>query len=442
MLKGEEELIEFLSRTEVSFDGLNFSMLSQIFLFERGLGRLKINSILSCIKIFSLESYVKSLFALTYRIKEVNEDVIFVNEINNNSMIDNIRAVEKRYKHNFKELITDKRLKNRNSIFLWSFFRFRSYFANFFSFCALLFKERKKIKTISSRFNVSYILLIFNFFDSYFVVNCLQGLLKKARYLDVLVLNTDVHKISRALVFLTSKKAITSYVLQHGSTVLPYGYLPVSADKIFTWGELSNKWFIERGTPNNKLLTAGTPKMDNILNYLKETKRKKGKNILVIVNPIGINQVIKYLTILYNSNIHINYSVTIKLHPSSEDNRSEVIRVFGKTSVTIRKNVDIHQLISESNFVITTTSTVANEAIALRVPLIQIVLDDSSPKLEYDSFGCSMNIRDSNELVKSLTNNSLHKSKLRTYEKYIEEYFYKLDGLSTERIIKEISKHK
>lgn len=440
--KRELDLIELLSSSGTTYKGLNFAMLSQIFLFERGLGRMKANSLLSLIKIFSLDSLVKFLMTLKDRKRvKIDDDLIFVNDVYNNSMITNIRAIEKNYRHNYKELIVDKRLKSKNSIYLWSYFSFRNYISSLRSYIRFLVKERKKIKVISSSFNVSFFLLILNYFESYFVINCLQGFLEKSSKLKVLVFNTDVHKISRALVFLTQGSDIRTYVLQHGSTVLPYGYLPVSANKIFTWGKMSNNWFAERGTPNTKFITVGTPKMDDISKYLKKIN-KKGGNILIIVNPIGVDNVVKYLTLIFNSEIHKNYNVIIKLHPSSTDNKKEVLQIFENTNVSIIKLENIHKLISDSDFVITTTSTVANEAIALRVPLIQVVLDNNSPKLDYDSFGCSINVKNSQQLIDALNDTNLINDKLETYKEYVESYFYKLDGLSTERIIKEISKDK
>ena len=82
---------------------------------------------------------------------------------------------------------------------------------------------------------------------------------------DKILLSTDVHMISRILALKAKEKNIPSLVIQHGATISPYGYVPVSADYMAVWGEVSRKWFIHNGVNNDKLVLTGNPKYDDHL---------------------------------------------------------------------------------------------------------------------------------------------------------------------------------
>lgn len=440
MLEGKKqlEMIHQLNQIQIIVNGLNILSLSQIFLFEMYLERLKFNSILNTLKILSLDSYVKAFQSLFIPQKDLFKNkFLFVNDIYNKSMINNMRTVEGVVDSPFNEVIVDKRISIDQSYFLWHFFNFKAYITFLPKFLKTLFASWSQIRETSHLFKVPHLIIILNLFESYFILNCLKNFFEKNDKIEKIILNSDVHKVSRGIALYSKSKQIQSYVLQHGTTVLEYGYLPLKANFIFTWGSLSNEWFLKRNTDEKRIITTGTPKMDMINFPANVNINKKIKKILVIVNPIGKNNVLKYLDLIYESNIHDEYDLIIKLHPGSVDNRSEVLNVFKDTNVLIEKNVNVHHLIRETDLVITTTSTVGNEAIAFYKPLIQIchTSTPSNNLMDYDRLNCSINVSSSKDLKEILFNKYILNSKIKNYEDFINQYFYKLDGLASKRIV-------
>lgn len=428
-------LIEELNKTKIEFEGINILSLSQIYLFELHLGRLKPNTMLNLIKILSLDSFFKALWVVFKSQKRLkNSKYLFVNDVYNHSMISNMKTIQEQFDEKYCEVIVDGRLYNKGNTFLWSYFNLWIFLKTLPKFLTLLCRSMSKIRQIAKQFNVFSVLLMLNVLESFFVLNCAKHLLNKHRSIKIVVLNSDAHKVSRCMVLLSQKVKVKSFVLQHGTTVLEYGYLPVLSDVIFTWGNLSNQWFKQRGVEQDKLKTTGTPKMDDIL-FVNDFTSKEVKNVLIVVNPIGNDNVIEYLNLLYNANIHENYTTTIKLHPSSLDNKKEVMEVFGKTTAKIVKDINIHQLIKSSDVVITTTSTVGNETVAMFRPLIQVGLKNILEILDYDRLDCSHNVNSSEEIKTLLRNAKILKSKMVNYDNFILNYFHALDGKAATRII-------
>ncbi len=426
----------------INFNGFNLLALSQIYVFELSLKRLEGKGVLNQLKKFSLDNYVKAI--ITFFSKSTNKSksprYLFVNDVFNNSMIGNMRAVQKEFDEDFTELIGDKRLVNERSKFIFKYFGPISFIRQVFNIRGFLKQNSQTIRDLCSEFDVKKHLLLLNIFDSLFVYNCAERFLDAHKDITHILLNTDVHKISKAIVLLAGKRNIKTYVIQHGSTVLEYGYLPVISDYMLTWGKLSNNWFIGRGTDEAKLITTGTPKMDHITNFeIQYSSLKKADNILLILNPIGEKSIREFLRIVKEAKLNINYNLTIKLHPGSIDNRNIVEEYFDKSKTRIYKNENTHQLIYDSDVVITTTSTVGNEAIAFNKSLVQIKLSNINISMDYETYDCSHVIQNAKELESLIGNIDKLESKKASYKQFISDYFYLLDGKSAHRIKKLIA---
>lgn len=421
----------------IGFNNINLLALSQIYVFELALKRLDAKGVLNKLKKYSLDNYVKAILAFFAKNpnRSTNSRYLFVNDVNNGSMIENMRAVQKEFDEDFIELITDKRLVRKNSKFVFKYFSPLKFIRQTYKTFFILRKNSNTLTELCNEFKIKKPLLRYNIFDSLFVLNCAEQFLNAHKEIDHIILNTDVHKVSRALVLLARNRRIKTYVIQHGSTVLEYGYLPVISDYIFTWGKLSNNWFLERGTNKNNLITTGTPKMDSIQNFdIQKESIQEVENILLILNPIGEKKVRDFLRIVKDANLDVNYNLVIKLHPGSVDNRNIVDEIFKNSNIHIHKTGNTHKLIHESDVVITTTSTVGNETIAFNKPLAQIKITDTEPSMDYEKFDCSHVVKNAKELEELIGKVDSLESKKANYQKFISDYFYSLDGKSAERI--------
>jgi len=430
------------TRFRIDYNNINLLALSQIYVFELSLKRLEGKGSLTKIKKYSLDNYVKSIVSLFYRNDKKNwkSRYLFVNDVFNNSMVENIRAVQSEFDVDFIELISDKRLRKEKSKLLFKYFKPGTFLRQIIKTYTLIKQNSETIKEVCKEFEIKEHLLIFNIIDSMFILNCAESFLNAHRDITEIVSNTDVHKVSKAMVLLASKREINTYVIQHGSTVLEYGYLPVVCDYMFTWGKLSNNWFLDRGTKKEKLVTVGTPKMDALVNYTKQHSiLRKVKNILLIMNPIGDKSVREFLKIVKGANLEMEYNLQIKLHPGSVDNIDIVHEIFDELGVQIYKRENTHRLIYDSDVVITTTSTVGNEAIAFNKALIQIKIENSATPMDYEAFDCSHLVENSGELKDLIEHLDKLESKKVNYKQFISDYFYALDGMSANRIKKFIT---
>ena len=244
-----------------------------------------------------------------------------------------------------------------------------------------------------------------------------------------------MHKTSRTFVFYCKKHKIKNYVLQHGAPVLDYGYLPVYTDKMFNWGKLSFDWFLDKGIKIDKLQITGTPKMDRIVLEKESLENSlESLNILVIMNPIGEGLCRNFLQIIREATKGLKINLSIKLHPSSEHYDHLPKLIFNNYSYKVYRLDNTHELIRKSDVVISTTSTVGAETIALYKPLIQIKLEEINTKLAYEDYDCCISIRNHIELLEILKEKKQLYSKFSNYDKFISDFFYILDGKSSERI--------
>lgn len=433
--------VQKLNSYKINYKGINIISLSQIYIFELSLKRFNRHKIIDLLKILSLDSYLKALFSIKLFTKSElkKTEYLFVNDIYNQSMIKNIRTVEDSFPKPYIEIICDKRIIRENSVVLFSYWNFFLFLNIFFEVFILIIKEFKTVRALSKEFKVRTVLIFFNLLESAFIICCVEKMFKVNSNVKKVVLNSDVHKVSRTINLVAQKHNIKTYVLQHGSTVLEYGYLPVTANKLLTWGYLSSKWFKERGVDIKKMQVTGTPKTDFMNSYkIDKAQKKIISNILVIMNPIGDEKVKEFLRLIYEADLHLMYTVTFKLHPGSVDNKSLIYNYFKKSEVEVYKSENVHDLIFNTDVVVTTTSTVGNEAIALYKPLIKIDIVKTDSSMEYEQFDCCFNIENSKALNNLIENTPQLYTKRKNYNNFIEKYFYKVDGKSTERIIEQI----
>ena len=418
--------------------------LSQVFLFENKLGRYGCG-LSQVIKRLSLDNLVKYFFYIINPKRDIDlssSKYVFVNDVYNMSMVLNTRILQKEFENEeMIEIICDKRIYLDNDVYLYKYSNILGTISDIYIVTILFFKKWNRMNEVAKLFNINMIMLLLNIWDSLFIINCVEKFFNKIGNIKGVVLNSDVHKISRTFTFFCKNNKIKNYVLQHGAPVLDYGYLPVYTDKIFNWGKLSFHWFLEKGTDIEKLQITGTPKMDNIIkntNNINNVNIKKPLNILVIMNPIGKLLCSSFLQIIYYAIKDMDVNLIIKLHPSSEhyDYLPQVI--FKDYSYKIFRLENTHDLIRISDVVISTTSTVGAETIALNKPLIQIKLNEINTILAFEDYDCCISVNNHIELEQILNEEKEIYSKFGNYDGFISDFFYKLDRNSSKRIKEEI----
>ena len=161
------------------------------------------------------------------------------------SMVSNSRILQRVFDENkIIEVVCDKRIYLDNDVYLYKYSNLLGTIFDIYKVTILFFKKWNRMKEVAKLFNINLIMLLLNIWDSLFIINCVEGFMNKTNNAKGVVLNSDVHKVSRIFTFFCKKNKIKNYVLQHGAPVLDYGYLPVNTEKMFNWGKLSFDWFL------------------------------------------------------------------------------------------------------------------------------------------------------------------------------------------------------
>lgn len=328
----------------------------------------------------------------------------------------------------------------------------------------------------------------FNDFDSFIgaIRNIETGKKIMDDYKISALIAVDENGSSRFLVFAAKSGRIPSIGLQHG-VISPdtesiaysiaysysrndlYGYKNrlncQLADKTAVWGSYFKKLLVEKGNYiNDNVIITGQPRLDIAYrnkanqrkckalpglpkaNYSKKAFYRKfgiesSKKLVVYASQpskgefkAAFSAVVKALKQLENA------ALVVKLHPKEEPSVYKQVLKEMQYKAIVSKDIDLYETIVCSDAVIAIHSTAILEALALERPVIQLNLME-----KYDVFGKTAKkaiiFADSEKRLLHSIRMALHdKPYLREFskktKKFISEYFYKIDGKSTERFIK------
>ncbi len=282
----------------------------------------------------------------------------------------------------------------------------------------------------------------------YEVVRLIEGIkivIKKEK-IDVIVIGSDVHRFGKTVSFVGNKLEIKSLVLQHG-VAGRLGFVPVTSTKIAVWGEATKKFLLQNNVNDKKIVITGASKFDIIKNkqYNKEEVYKqfnldKDKKIILFGTQTVPEKEDMFKAVI---NSLQDEQLIIKLHPKDEVDFYNSRLKDIKNKVVVVKDYDIYNFLNIADLTISrASSTVVIESMLFNVPVITLNLANikgSNEMIDYNDYGCVIDIKEENELKKAINevfNNKKIKEKLeKNMEKFIKDYAYKIDGKSTERVI-------
>lgn len=134
--------------------------------------------------------------------------------------------------------------------------------------------------------------------------------------------------------------------------------------------------------------------------------------------------------------------ILIKPHPGDPDHSifdlQKKLNELNSPAIIIPKNYDTLYCILASDLVVMKDSTTGMEAIALGKPLIQLNLENSIDQVDYVGQGVGFGIysvEDLKPMVLRILNNDLKISEEERTQ-YLKEYFHRIDGQASTRIVK------
>ena len=250
----------------------------------------------------------------------------------------------------------------------------------------------------------------------------------------------------RCFIYAANKLNIPSYAIQHGIITLGSSayFIPSEDDiyisnKTFVWGKKFRDTLIE----NTKIYSdknveiVGQIRTDYLFNKLKyDSILNENSEVKILYATQSIKDLTYEATeMLFEGleNLKIKYALVIKLHPNDiyEDLYTDLIDKYNIKNVRITRSMDIYDAINWSDVVISVHSTVNLEAAILNKPSICILLNKYWDEGNFVRDNISLGVKNKDELTTIL--GSLDSYKLDN-ENVIKEYFYKIDGLVSERI--------
>ncbi|GAA0758168.1 UDP-N-acetylglucosamine 2-epimerase [Clostridium sartagoforme] len=255
----------------------------------------------------------------------------------------------------------------------------------------------------------------------------------------------------RCFIYAANKLGKPSFAIQHGIITLgSNAYFIPTNDKIyipritFVWGNIFKNILIDNTQiyNNNNIDIVGQIRTDYLFEKLNEENLEDNiEEVKILYATQYIEELTSQATnMLFDSlsKLEKNFSIIIKLHPNDkyEDLYSNLIEKYNIKNVTITRDMDIYDAIKWSDVVISVHSTVNLEASILNKPSICILLDKYWDEGNFVKNKISIGAKNQYELKEYIEKIYLYSL---NNKEVIEDYFYKVDGMVSMRIINKIN---
>lgn len=211
-------------------------------------------------------------------------------------------------------------------------------------------------------------------------------------------------------------------------------------------GEILIEPLIKAGFPPSSLVLTGNPLYDEIFQKVKIISSIKSDKIRVLLLTASLyehgfwtkkqrNDVLKkILTILSKYNNEL--STIVKIHPTSEI-LSEYQSIINEvdTSIPIYQKEDLLQFINDSDVIISFSSftSAVLQAVAAKKPIIICNFYNLGRDFLLDA-GIAVECNESQKLISLIRQIFSNPPDIQKINKFIADYFYKPDGLASERL--------
>ena len=290
-------------------------------------------------------------------------EYIFVDEVNNSNMRNNLRR-------------TAREIKGQEAVFL-SFYSRKAnhlkvgYFWPIAAICRLLMSTVFAIIRFIGSSDTTNLAL------SRILVKNMLSYLQRLDSSTAFILMTDHHFYSTVLAMSGFGKTV---VLQHGLIQDIRFFSPVRADCLYTWSEKSAKL-----AADEKAVVSGTYKFDLNGDYLKQKVRnlKEASEVLLILSTsVSVSQILQRISPIIRLKEKYGFALGIKTHPGSLFSIEDLQRaVEGNTDIKLYKEEYIEDI--QFDFAFIEQSTAVIDVACLGIPFIII---DETPKSYFSSY--------------------------------------------------------
>ncbi|MFX1383570.1 MAG: CDP-glycerol glycerophosphotransferase family protein [Promethearchaeota archaeon] len=359
----------------------------------------------------------------------------------------------------FLDLHHDKKMEKQVNIFLkksfkeWNKILESPKFKEIFTYNGISFWPILK-KTLP------YILLNYKLYIIRFLIN--YKILKRNKY-DLLILEQDFKPTNKTLSYIASKMNIPSLIIQHGFTGHYSAIIPTYCTKLAVWGKVSRDYLNQHGLGNNKMVITGTPRYDEYFKMKKDQKLRikikdsvykhfnidKSRKLYVLAGIFGhfynysssysynhleyerfLKMTFKAIKKLSNSHLIVKLR---NLEPHSEIplRIKEALDLPNLSIVTDYKMID---LIVACDCLITGYSSTGIEAMILEKPIIIINFRKSTETIPFNDYNAVFSVSNFEDLLNAMEQSLIKPVPVENYNKFLKDYIYKTDELSTNRV--------
>jgi len=275
----------------------------------------------------------------------------------------------------------------------------------------------------------------------------------------IIVVGNDLTLEGRIATRICKAIGINSACIMHGSIAGELWHGLHIVDNYFVYGQLAKDYLTSLGIQPQNLIVSGAPYIDRLSVAKKSVhpmirKKLRLKNddgfILLALSQPGycpsyehFNSVVESVVKLSAHKPEIN--IIAKLHRGdNKKNYSKIKRQYPDNRLYVVENgrkgypQNIYDWLAGSKLVITGASTVALEAMLMKVPVVTVDYMNEYQKVDFIDMGATIQVKTETELFKAVQevfyspekfNNVMEKA-----SQYIESYFYKPDGKASKRI--------
>ena len=272
---------------------------------------------------------------------------------------------------------------------------------------------------------------------------------------DLIIATNLIVPFGRTVVDTANQLDIPSLYIQHGITSEHLAHSVMCATKMAASGQFNKNVIVNHGIDPNKIIITGQPKYDffaeknfetSYSNICRKLDLDPAKKIIAYTSqPLKKEENNTLLSCILDSLSEFpDLQLVIKLHPDEIGISKDVSKSYDMNKIRITKDIDLYELLSACEIMMTAFSTTALEAMMLDKPVITINLTGEPDKMPYAESGAAIGVYKKEDLSPAIKNifkdEQVKRDLALNRKRFVHEHAYKVDGQASYRVVKLIEK--
>lgn len=387
--------------------------------------------------------------------------IIFVNAISHVTTIAPLIKELKKQKTRFLVIANGNGAQSKARDLKISYNAFEEYFGlarerfeqekKIFLFKFRAIEKTKEVRSIKNKFLALVLRTVAE-------METLKYIIEKEKPRLFIVLN-ELEMFGRTIVGIAKSKRIKTLYLQHGAIAEHPSYVKLYANKMAAWGNEAKKIMIGLGSKASDITVTGNPSYDQLISWKVDRDyiyKKLGldtrKGVVVLATqPAGFevskeNNIKVAKSVIKAVESFPNKQLLLKLHPDEYGFLyAKIIKGMKAKNVRICKHhlvnykINIFDVLSICDLLITQFSTTAMEAMIKNKPVVTINLTGKPDMMAYAKSKAAIGVYKTKDIApaikKALYNKKTQNNLSRNRKRFVYQNCYKLDGNATKRVV-------